>query len=96
MAWLKPFLADANGFHNASPTCLQGRVDLAGAQFNPTATSREPAVFDDSPVAVRELLTQMALDQGRIIGVNEQQGLSMMGLQGGDGFPDDRQEQFRL
>jgi hypothetical protein len=34
--------------------------------------------------------------QRGIIGVHEQQGLSVMRVQGAEGFPDDRQEQFRL
>jgi hypothetical protein len=43
-------------FRDTPPTCFQRRVDFARTQFDAAAACTQCLVFDDSPVAVRELI----------------------------------------
>jgi hypothetical protein len=69
---------------------------LRWRRVRPGSRRRQRAVFDDSPVVVRELLAEMRCAPAAASSGARRAGVAVMRVQGGDRFPDHRQEQLRL
>ncbi len=92
----QPFLADAYRFDDTPPARFHAGINLTGAQFDPAAARSQASVFENSPVVMGELFAKMGANQFRIVGVNEERWMRIVGMQGSNRFANDRQDEFWL